>query len=369
MARAPMLQEVEPVPEADRLGEFPHPRETSRLFGQDAGERLLGGAFASGRMHHAWILAGREGIGKATLAYRLARYVLARPEDRTAPRGSLEISADSPTARQVRALSHPGLLVIRRPYDTKGKRFVTTIPVDEVRRLKSFLTHTAGAQAWRVVIVDRADDLNPNAANALLKSLEEPPPQTVFLLVAAEPGRLLVTIRSRCRVVDLPGLPPDALQRAAEQALAAASLDGPSAEAFPRLRTLAEGSVRRLLVLAASDGVEVAGTVDRIFGTLPRIDWAAAHALADSLAATTEQARFETFFDLLLGAIARLARSAAIGGEVGPAGAPAVPNGKLLAWAELWQEIMDRKAETLALNLDRRALILGVLARLEAVSR
>ena len=164
---------------------------------------MLAEAFASGRMHHAWLLAGRAGIGKATLAYRLARHVLARPDERDHSGKSLEVPTDSAAARQVAALSHPGLLVLRRPYDTKSKRFVSAIPVDEVRRLKSFLGLTSGENAWRVVIVDTADELNLNAANALLKSLEEPPRRALFMLVASEPSGLLPTIRSRCRRLDL----------------------------------------------------------------------------------------------------------------------------------------------------------------------
>ena len=225
MARAPAAAVIEARPEADRLEGFPHPRETAKLFGHEPAERALAEALASGRMHHAWLLAGPPGIGKATLAYRLARAALADPSERSAT--DLTVPEDSRAARQVRALSHPGLLVIRRPWDDKAKRFATTIPVDEVRRLRSFLGHSAAEATWRVVIVDDANELNVNAANALLKSLEEPPPRTVFLLVAPAPGRLLPTIRSRCRTLVLAPLEPAALRAAATQALAAADVDAP----------------------------------------------------------------------------------------------------------------------------------------------
>jgi len=197
MARAPAVHEIEELPEADRLEGFPHPRATARLYGQEIAERTLADAFASGRMHHGWLLSGPEGIGKATLAYRFARFVLADAASRDMFGQSLDAPDDGASARQVRALSHPGLLVIRRAYDTKTKRFPATIPVDDVRRLKTFLGRTSETGAWRVVIVDRADELNISAANALLKSLEEPPPRTIFLLVSSAPGRLLTTIRSR----------------------------------------------------------------------------------------------------------------------------------------------------------------------------
>ena len=230
MARAPALQEDEALPEADRLEGFPHPRETRTLIGHEAVERELSEAFAGGRMHHAWLIVGPEGVGKATLAYRLARHVLARPDERDPAGQSLEIAPETAAARQIRALSHPGLLVLRRPYDVRSKRIAASIPVDVVRRLKSFLGLTAAEGTWRVVIVDAADELNINAANALLKSLEEPPTRALFLLVASEPSRLLPTIRSRCRRLDLAPLTGEALRKATDAALSAVEMEAPGAQ-------------------------------------------------------------------------------------------------------------------------------------------
>ncbi len=198
MARAPAaLAEAEALPEADCLEGFSHPRFTPRLFGQDAAEHVLHDALGSDRMHHAWLLTGREGIGKATLAYRVAKAALARADERDLFGSSLDIDAATATAHQVGALSHPGLLLLRRVYEPKGKRFHASISVDEVRRLRGFLSLSAEAGSRRVVIVDSADEMNLNAANALLKSLEEPPARTIFLIISSAPGRLLATIRSR----------------------------------------------------------------------------------------------------------------------------------------------------------------------------
>jgi DNA polymerase-3 subunit delta' len=371
MARAPALQEIEELPEADRLEGFPHPRETRLLFGHADAERALAQSFASGRLHHGWMIAGREGIGKATLAYRFARFLLAKPEERDPAHTTLHVSEDTAAARQVRALSHPGLLLIRRQWDATRKRFGVSIPVDEVRRLRGFLAHTADVGAWRVVIVDTADDLNPNAANALLKSLEEPPSRTVFLLLTSEPGRLLPTIRSRCRILPLTPLSDVDLHGAAAAALEAAD-NVVTPEALARLEPLAEGSVRRLLELGASDGAALYGRIETILSHLPKVDWAAAHLLADDLSSPASEQRFETFFSLLLGFLARSVRAATAPGGEGEEAAFAaklIPEARLAVWAEAWEAIVREKAEALELNLDKRALVLGTLSRLAGAAR
>jgi DNA polymerase III subunit delta' len=372
MARAPALQQTEALPEVDRLEGFPHPRNTRDLFGHQAAERLLAEAFASGRMHHAWLLAGPAGIGKATLAYRFAAYAFAVAEERDPLGATLALPEDTVARRQVKALSHPGLLVIRRPCDPKTKRFAATIPVDEVRRLRGFLSRTAEEGAWRAVIVDQGDELNVNSANALLKSLEEPPPRALFLIVASEPGRLLPTIRSRCRRLLLAPLDADALQRAATCALETAQARLPDENDWPRLTRLARGSVRRLLMLAAADGLELYERVLRFMAALPKVDWVAAHALSDELAAPAAEQRFNTFFELLLDSIAAVtkARATGAGGEDEVTFAVRlIPDGRLASWSELWETVVREKAEALALNLDRKMLILETLSRIGSAAR
>jgi DNA polymerase-3 subunit delta' len=369
MARAPAAQEIEAPPEADRLGDFPHPRETRDLIGHEAAERALAQAFAGGRMHHAWLLAGRSGIGKATLAYRLARHVLAKPGERDPAGGSLAVPATASAARQVAALAHPGLLVLRRPWDGRTKRLATGIPVDEVRRLRSFLGLTAEGGGWRVVIVDSADELNLNAANALLKSLEEPPPRALFLLVSAQPSRLLPTVRSRCRRLDLQPLTDQHLRQAAEAAMRAAEVDPPGPEQWLQLERLAEGSVRMALQLA-NGGVDLHQRIARIFSRLPEVDWPSAHALADGLATDAQEQRFETFFALFLDMLARLVRlrASGTGGAEAELAARLIPATRLAVWAGLWQAIVADKADADELNLDRKALIMRSLARLQSAT-
>lgn len=371
MARA-AAAEFEELPEADRLEGFPHPRETKKLFGHDSAERILAESLSDGRMHHAWLLRGRRGIGKATLAYRFARTALAHPSERAANGQSLETAEDSSASRQVRALSHPGLLLLRRPYDEKGKRFAASIPIDEVRRLRSFLSHRAGKEAWRVVIVDEANDLNVNAANALLKSLEEPPERAVFLLVSSAPGQLLPTIRSRCRTLALQPLSNADLRAAAMQAFEASGIAPPDEASWPALERLADGSVGRLLSLQGAGGLELNGLIVKLVTGLPRIDWRAVHALSDELQPAAAQARFELFYELLLDYLGRLIRAQTAGGgerQDRETAARLIGEGRLASFAALWERIGREKTDALALNLDRKGLILETFADLGAATQ
>ena len=372
MARAAPPQDADASPEADRLEGFPHPRETARLFGHEAAERTLAQAFSAGQMHHAWLFTGRLGIGKATLAYRLARYALAEPRERQGAGELIEVAPASRAARQVNALTHPGLLLLRRPWDARAKRFAQTIPVDEVRRLKSFLGLTSAEAAWRIVLVDSADELNLNAANALLKSLEEPPARTLFLLISAEPSQLLPTIRSRCRRLDLAPLAGEPLRAAAAAGLATQELALPTAEAWEKLETLAQGSVRRVLQLTATGGLELYARLERCLTSLPELDWQATHALSDEMGYGAPEQRFETFFELFCDLLARLLRARATGQgrpEDRALAARLIAPERLPAWAAFWQAAVREKADVDELNLDRKASLTSLFARLEALAR
>jgi DNA polymerase-3 subunit delta' len=310
-------------------------------------------------------LVGPEGIGKATLAYRFARIVLAES-------GNEAIAADHPVFRKIAALSHPNLLVIRRSFNEKTKRYSQWIGVDEVRRLRAFLSHSAGEGAWRVVVVDRADELNQNAANALLKALEEPPPKTLFLLISSAEGRLPVTIRSRTRILRLAPLDEGDLQEAVRAALAR---DGEEADDATLVKALAlsQGSARRALELVASAGIELYDEIAATFAALPDLDGPRLHRQVEKLAAMSETDRLELYFALLLGLIERLIRFAATG-----AGAVAdehklaerlISPANLSRWAEVWEKISEAKTEALALNLDRSLLLLETWFRLQQIAR
>lgn len=372
MARAPLAADAEALPEADRLDDFPHPRETRAVCGHDAVQAMFAEALTSDRMHHAWLLAGPAGIGKATLAYQIARAALAPSSERDLFGQGIAIEPDSRTDRQIRALSHPSLFVLRRLYDPKTKRFPQIIPIDEVRRLKNFLSLSSGDDGRRVVIVDTADELNLNAANALLKSLEEPPGRTLFLLITSAPGRLLATIRSRCRLITMAPLSEADLKRAAAQALTTVGRQMPEAHEWEKLAPLADGSVGRALVLLGGGGLALQSRIDQILAGLPKLDLRAVHALSDELQPLAQDRKFQLFMDLLQTTLGRLISAAAMdqGAErdrelarrlIGPE--------RLATFAELWETLAREKAEAVTLNLDRKSLILGMFARLEAASR
>jgi DNA polymerase III subunit delta' len=226
------------IPESDRIPGAPHPRVTPQVFGHDAAEARILDAFNAGRLHHAWLISGPEGIGKATLAWRIARFLLTAPDRESGlfgapePVVSLDTDPDHPVARRVAALSEPRLFLLRRPWDDKTEKLKQDIPVDEVRRMKGFFQLTATEGGPRVALIDAADDLNPSGANALLKLLEEPPPETTFLIVTHRPSGLLPTIRSRCRDLRLSPLAAPDL----DAALSGAGLTDPAGPASPRSR-------------------------------------------------------------------------------------------------------------------------------------
>jgi DNA polymerase-3 subunit delta' len=351
--------------EPDRLEGFSSPREIDLLFGHEAALSEFHDALASGRLHHAWLIVGPEGVGKATLAYRFARTVLTEGE-----RGS--IGRDHPVFRKVASLSHPNLLLIRRSWVEKSKRYSQWIGVEEVRRLRAFLGHSAGEEGWRVVIVDRADELNQNAANALLKALEEPPPRTLFLLVSSAEGRLPVTIRSRTRTLRVTGLSDEELEKAVRAALERDEHETDEKTLTPAL-ALSEGSVRRALELVSNGGIELYREILASLGALPEIEGPDLHRLVDRLASAAEAERFDLYLALLLGLIERLIRFTATGegatAEERKLAARLFSPANLTDWAEAWEEISEAKAEAEALNLDRGILLLQSWFRLQHVTR
>jgi len=240
---------VSPARTQSDAAELPHPRETFALSGHAEAERALLDEYRSGRIAHAWLIGGPAGIGKATLAYRMARFALAHPDPMAAAvqnATTLEVPADSPVARRIAGRAHPDLLVLERTPDDNGK-LRTVITVDQVRRTIGFFGSTAGEGGWRVCIVDSVDELKyPEGSNALLKVLEEPPPRSLFLVVSHAPGRLLPTIRSRCRRLTLRPLDQADVIGAAAAALG----DGADETTLRQAAAAADGSVARAIALS-----------------------------------------------------------------------------------------------------------------------
>jgi len=323
--------------------EVPHPREVFELQGQEAAEAAFEDARARGRLHHAWLLNGPEGVGKATFAYRAARRLLGAPAD---PRhGLLGVDPAHPVSRQVMGRAHPDLLVLERiGEDGKPRK---TIPVDEARRLSEFFSKSPASAPHRVAIVDAADDLNVNAANALLKTLEEPPPKGVLLMVSHSPGRLLSTIRSRCRRL---AFQPLGLDAAAGFLRARAEL---SDEAALRLARMAGGAPGRALALAAAHAITLDDAARELLADLPRLDEAMALSLADRFKGGEGQAQFNLLFERLSDRVRTLVVDRAAQGM-----------GALDRWARAWETLQHLPREVEALNLDRTDALFAALIEL-----
>ena len=362
------------LPEPDRLDAAPHPRETAHLFGQSEAEATLLAAVTSGRLPHGWLLTGVKGVGKATFAWRAARFLLATPPDRgdslfgaPPPPGSLDIAQDHPVAARLRALSEPGLCLIRRPWDEKAKKLKTQLTVDEVRKLKAFFHLSASGGGRRVVIVDCADEMNASAANALLKELEEPPRDAVLFLISHRPSGLLPTIRSRCRTLRFQPLGAEDLQAALAQA------GHPAPENAQGLAELAGGSVGEAVRLLTHDGLGLYGDILRLLHGLPRLDRPLALRLADATLGKTGEARFELTLSLLDTALARLARRGTTGAalpEIVPGEAATLarlaPDARTArAWADLSATLTARARRGKAVNLDPAVLTFDMFLDLD----
>ena len=366
------LGEAEALPEPDRAEGAPHPREAHALFGHAAAEAAVLDAYGSGRMHHAWLITGPKGVGKATLAWRIARFLLATPMDEgdalfgapPAPE-RLDISPEHPVSHRIHALSEPGLFLLRRPWDHEKKRLKTAITVDEVRKMKDFFGLSAGGNGRRVVIVDAAEEMNQNAANALLKMLEEPPKNATLLLISHQPSRLLPTIRSRCRTLTLGTLGPEDMGRALHQA-------GIDAGDSAALAELSAGSVGEAVALIQQEGLTLYAEILELFATLPRMDRARAVKLSETGGAKGAEARFELLLDLIDRLLSRLARTGATGRplpEILPGEAeliarlaPDMRAGR--AWADLSADLTSRARRGKAVNLDPAALLLDMCLRI-----
>lgn len=367
MARA---TEVIEAPEVDSLPGIPLPRERAVLVGHRDTEQELLDAYRSERLHHAWILGGPKGIGKATLAYRFARFAIANPDRfgaAVAAARDLSVPDNHPVFRQIAQGANPNLLHLRRPWDEKGKRFKTELPVDEIRKTVSFFGTTASASAWRICIVDAADDMNISSANALLKILEEPPARCLFLVLSHAPGRLLPTIRSRCRRLDMLPLSGDEI---AEGLKGLCPEDLPGSAEMGDLIRFADGSLRSALTLLSGDGLAINRGFVQLAEQAPNVDLAALHGLADLVSARGQTDNWESFLHIARQWLHQRMRAGAQTGTPQGAGEGDRQGlGRLVSWADMWEKMNRAAADADALNLDRKQVVLDVFRTLSQVMR
>jgi DNA polymerase III subunit delta' len=333
---------------------WPHPRTTEVLFGHSAAEEAFLHAFNAGTLHHAWLLTGEQGIGKATFAYRAARFLLSRDASGQGVAETLAVPAHDPAVRQICAGAHPSLFVLG---ETGGSG--ASIGVEDVRRLRSFLGLTSPG-GWRAMIVDPVNDLTIASANALLKAVEEPPRRTVFFLIGHGAASVMPTIRSRCVKLAFRPLPLDDFSEAVSYACEAGDLDLPDTGALKSLHALAAGSPGRALEFIAGGLLPLAGMLDKLLAGLPRMDYALVHSLIQSVSGARNAQNFARLCDLTEERIEKFARQ----------GLENAPGAKLGAgWAQLWQSVRQRRLETETLNLDKGAFLMSVFSDMEHLAR
>lgn len=335
------------------------PRQNSHLRSHDQAVQTILHTWSTGRVPHAWLITGPRGIGKATLAYRFARLALsdAGTEEGLfgATAASLDMDPVSPVFRQIAAGAHPDLLVLEPGYDEKKDRLRTEIIVDDVRRAVEFMHLKPALGGWRVVLVDSADEMNRNGANALLKILEEPPRDALLLLVSHAPGSLLPTIRSRCRRLELSPLSDAAMAELIHHYRP--ELD--PAE-IARLTEIAGGSIGRALAVARAGGLELCAELNRQLAAMPALPMAEIHAFAEKVGQSGGDSPFGLASELLLGWIAQVVRQRATGvGRL--SGGAAIARGSLEQWLALWEKIDNLFKRTEAVNLDRKQVWIGAM--------
>jgi DNA polymerase-3 subunit delta' len=363
---------------SEPLAGVPAPRANPDLLGHESAERELRRLDRLGRLPHAILLCGPRGIGKATLAFRFARFLLTKSSNVApdifgdATDSGLATDAASSVFRRVASGGHADLLTIERAYDLRRRRLRSEIIVEDTREIAGFFRLTAAEEGWRIVVIDGAEEMNRNAANALLKILEEPPRRGLLLLVSHHPGRLLPTIRSRCRRLSLTALARPILAQLLEHYRP--ELEKEEAEA---LAELSGGSIGRALELAEAGGLALYRSLLDILAHMPRIDIADLYSLADKLARPDSEDACRAVQDLLSQFLARMV-TYAVGRQTGAPGVIPIEEEvieRLAAradparWVALRNEIDQSFLNTDQLNLDRKQAVLGAFFAIEETAR
>lgn len=363
------------------------PEEQTELFGHETAEQLFLQAIENNTIDGSWLLCGPKGVGKATLAFRLARFLLSEEKQDGGLFGdkptSLSIPETDTVFKAVAQRSSPALKVIEcalKPDEVKArqkllengdaldpevekarKRF-SEIRIDDIREAEAFMHLTAGAGKKRVLIIDSADDMNVHAANALLKSLEEPPPETVILLLSHAPGKLLPTIRSRCRKVVLKPLQNNVL----EDFLKSYCPNLTDAERHA-LALLAEGSAGKALTLADSSGIRLFVGLTDLFADFPRISVPKLYDTAEKL--YKDKDRFQLLQDLFVQWLTRVCVLSQSGGsfdEIIPGEADAIRKiCRFVPTLTLMDILSDITASFADIDLDRKQVFVNAVLKLQ----
>lgn len=349
----------EAPPESDRFKDYPHPRATFDLYGHQQAEQGLLQAYRDGRLPQSIILGGIEGIGKATLAWRLARFLLVNPDpNRPAVQNAPDLSVppDHAIAHRLLGLAHGDLVLLRREWNDKRKRPFSEIRIEDIRTALGLFQNASGEGGWRIIIIDCAEDLNRSGANALLKLIEEPPPKSLFLIISHRPGRILPTIRSRSHLLHLEPLQESEVLQVLQGMEEVTDHYQPAA--IKEAVQDCAGSVREALRNLDADSRALTKKIDSLLGQLPMLDNRGLHGLCDELTGIAKTEEFEAFLLHVYDWIDAQVQS----------GAGHLPAGQLARYAQVWEKIAIAARETEALNLDRRPLILSIFTHLAEAS-
>ena len=343
------------MPQADQAPGCPHPREVFDLIGHENIERDFAALYDADTLHHAWLLTGPKGIGKATLAYRMIRRVLGGVPQTV---GQLDVPETDTVAKRIRSLGHGDFLLIRCPYDLKTKKLRSQILISEIRKVSQFFAKKASEGGWRVCLIDSADEMNPSATNALLKTLEEPPEKCLIILLSKTPGRLLPTIRSRCKTVNLRAVPKAQIKTWAQ------AITNSSADDIQNALTLAGGTPGMVLALL-NHADDLLRPLQTFLASFPRPNTELVHRISDKLALVSANDSFDLFWEIMDRLISAQAIYTATGEWTLP-GDPIAKQSTVSHWLDLQRAFKDMRGAQAGLNMNKKTVLLDALTRLSA---
>lgn len=334
--------------------ELPH--ECKAIIGHEIARNQITESYNSGRMHHAWLLTGASGIGKASLAYQMAHMILSGGESKFG-----QLTPSNVATKLIQAQSHPDLLNIARPFDDKTGVQKTVIPVDEARKIAPFLSLTSSHGNGRVTIIDEAHTLNRNGQNAILKMIEEPPTGAFVILTATTIGTMLPTIKSRCRVLALDALKDTEISTV----LARQSIELDPDVDPARLYAMANGSVGQAIKLLETEAMPLFDELMAILSALPQIDIPRVHALADKLNKKADADKFEVVTQMMIDVIQNTIRAVAAG-KPDPAGLrdKIAPHGDLAQALALWESVRSTFQTANHANLDKKLTFINAISEM-----